>query len=560
MTFMGKFKIGTKILSIIVILVILMVGVSAFGIVMLMRIGQEITEIAHEDIPLIEKITGIEVHQLEQAIFFERALKYGEIIAEAEAADKLIKVILGEVSESEKEHYLIEYSKVIENAETAAEHLKAAEEKFLKLAALVDEEIVEAEKIAEDAMDRAITEEHRKEFEHIDEQLKTIEKHHADYDKHVEEVFALLNEGKIHEAEKMGEEIEKEEDELNHEIEKFLHEVEMFTEESALAAEHDEQIALTGMIIICVVALILGTLIGIIISRSITRPLGEAVKLTKKIANGDMTVDVKVESKDEIGALLNALKNMVDNLKDIVNNVKSSADNVSSGSQELSSSSQQMSQGATEQAAAAEEVSSSMEEMGANIKQNADNAFQTEKITVKAAQDTEEGGRIVDDTVTAMKEIVKKISIIGEIARQTNLLALNAAIEAARAGEHGKGFAVVAAEVRKLAERSQTAAKEIGDSSATSIVIAEKAGEMLKQLVPDIKKTADLVQEINSASKEQNTGTEQINKAILQLDSVIQQNASASEEMASTSEELASQAEQLQSSMEFFKTDAYETE
>ncbi len=197
-----------------------------------------------------------------------------------------------------------------------------------------------------------------------------------------------------------------------------------------------------------------------------------------------------------------------------------------------------------------------MEQMASNIRQNADNAQQTEKIAVKSAGDARAGGKAVAETVNAMKQIAEKISIIEEIARQTNLLALNAAIEAARAGEHGKGFAVVAAEVRKLAERSQTAAAEISELSGTSVEVAEKAGEMLEKLVPDIQKTAELVEEISAASNEQNTGAEQINKAIQQLDQVIQQNAGASEELASTSEELSSQAEQLKAAVaSLIKTD-----
>jgi len=229
---------------------------------------------------------------------------------------------------------------------------------------------------------------------------------------------------------------------------------------------------------------------------------------------------------------------------------------VASGSQELSATAQQLSQGATEQAASAEEISSSMEEMTSSIKHNSDNSSQTEKIAVKSAADAKAGGKAVTETVAAMKEIATKISIIEEIARQTNLLALNAAIEAARAGEHGKGFAVVASEVRKLAERSQAAAGEISTLSSRSVQVAETAGEMLTKMVPDIQRTAELVQEISASSREQDTGAEQINKAIQQLDMVIQQNASASEEMASTSEELSGQAEQLKDSISFFRIDS----
>jgi methyl-accepting chemotaxis protein len=274
----------------------------------------------------------------------------------------------------------------------------------------------------------------------------------------------------------------------------------------------------------------------------------------KEVANGNLMVVLKKRSEED--ALMEALQNMVTKLKDVVREVQSAADNVAGGSQELSASAQQMSQGATEQAASAEEVSSSMEEMTSSIRQNADNSIQTEKIAIKSAADAKTGGKAVSETVAAMKEIATKINIIEEIARQTNLLALNAAIEAARAGEHGKGFAVVAAEVRKLAERSQKAAGEIGSLSTSSVEIAEKAGDLLEKMLPDIQKTAELVQEISASSKEQDTGAEQISKAIQQLDSVIQQNASASEEMASTSEELSSQAEQLKDTISFFTIDA----
>jgi methyl-accepting chemotaxis protein len=291
------------------------------------------------------------------------------------------------------------------------------------------------------------------------------------------------------------------------------------------------------------------------LSVSISRGLTGAVNAVRMVAEGDLTRSVEIKSRDEVGALLGHVNSMVERLRGVVTDALLASLNVSSGSQVLSASSEQLSQGATEQASSAEEASASMEEMAANIKQNADNAAQTEKIARQSAKDAEASGDAVGRAVGAMRTIADKISIVQEIARQTDLLALNAAVEAARAGEHGKGFAVVASEVRKLAERSQAAASEISALSGETVQVATEAGEMLNRLVPDIRKTAELVSEISAACREQDLGASQINEAIQQLDKVTQQNSSASEDMSSTSEELASQAEELQASIAFFRVE-----
>ncbi|TWB56219.1 HAMP domain-containing methyl-accepting chemotaxis protein [Nitrospirillum viridazoti] len=292
--------------------------------------------------------------------------------------------------------------------------------------------------------------------------------------------------------------------------------------------------------------------LGIALKRMIAN-LRATAQVADTVADGDLTVEATpLSDKDVLGL---ALKRMVEKLRDVVGEATSASDNVSSGSQELSATAEELSQGATEQASAAEEASASMEQMAANIKQNADNASQTEKIARQSAADAQTSGEAVTRAVQAMRTIAEKITIVQEIARQTDLLALNAAVEAARAGEHGRGFAVVASEVRKLAERSQTAAAEISTMSSQTVQAAQEAGEMLTRLVPDIKKTAELVAEISAACREQDIGGEQINQAIQQLDKVTQQNASASEQMSATSEELAAQSEQLQASIAYFRVD-----
>jgi methyl-accepting chemotaxis protein len=307
------------------------------------------------------------------------------------------------------------------------------------------------------------------------------------------------------------------------------------------------------MLGLAVAGFLLGAGIAFWITRAITRPINDALKVANSLSAGDLTVHIEGKSKDEAGLLLQALSDMVARLSQVIGDVRSATDNLSSASEEVSATAQSLSQGATEQSSSVEETSASVEQMNASIGQNAENAKITNQMATKAAAEATEGGDAVSKTADAMKQIAKKISIIDDIAYQTNLLALNAAIEAARAGEHGKGFAVVAAEVRKLAERSQVAAQEIGELAGSSVALADKAGRLLESVVPQITKTADLVQEISAASHEQTTGVGQINSAMNQLSTLTQQNASASEELAATSQEMSGQAQKLQQTMSFFK-------
>lgn len=305
-----------------------------------------------------------------------------------------------------------------------------------------------------------------------------------------------------------------------------------------------------------VFTLLLPGLVYWVARKLVVRPMQQAIAAADAIASGNLSTKITATSNDEIGHLLVSMNNMVAKLASVVSDVNSSAEMLANASGQVSATAQSLSLATNQQASSVEQTSSSVEEMTASIAQNTENSKITDGIATRAAKEAAEGGDVVKETVAAMKQIAQKIGIIDDIAYQTNLLALNAAIEAARAGEHGKGFAVVAAEVRKLAERSQVASREIGEVAISSVELSERAGKLLGEMVPNIKRTSDLVQEITAASEEQSTGVNQINSAVASLSRTTQQNAASSEELASTAEVMSTQAVQLKQTMAFFNSHA----
>jgi methyl-accepting chemotaxis protein len=310
---------------------------------------------------------------------------------------------------------------------------------------------------------------------------------------------------------------------------------------------------LISSMVILILVILLNEFLSRSIRKSIIQPITEALKISQQVAGGNLVITEQKRNKDEISMLLEALELMTKRLKEIVSSVVVSSENFVASSKELSVSAQQISSGANEQAASSEEISSSIEEITSSVNQTADNALQTNKIATQVVESIKLVNDSVIRTIEAMHTIIQKISVIKEIAEKTDLLAINAAIESARAGEYGKGFAVVASEVRKLAEHSQNAAKEIDEISLTSVSIAEMSGKMLAEVIPQIQKTANLIQEISATSIEQNSGIVQISQAIQQLSTVVQENSALSEELASNSEEVSSQATVLLETISYFK-------
>tara|TARA_R110002167_G_scaffold310429_1_gene515293 strand:- start:14561 stop:16279 length:1719 start_codon:yes stop_codon:yes gene_type:complete len=489
----------------------------------LLSLGSEMEAIAEKNIPMSNIVSKVTINQLEQAIAFERSLRYGEAMKMDVKAEALFKITV---------------------------------EKFFALGKKIDEELKKGIELADSAIASAESDHRREQMRDVSKTLKQISQEHKSYTRHIIEVFALLAQGDLHTAHELAEETEIEEEKLDNELKGLLAGIEESTQKSALSASEHEQSALTSMIIITLIALVLNSLVAYYIVRNLLRLLGgepsEIALVTERIASGDLDFEIDTKGKEAVG-ILAAMISMQAKLIEVISDIKHNSLSIEHAATQISSTAEALSQATSEQAASVEETSASIEQMGASINQNSENAQVTDGIASSSAGSAGEGGEAVAETVNAMRKIAERISIIEDIAYQTNMLALNAAIEAARAGEHGKGFAVVAAEVRKLAERSQVASAEISDLSTSSVKVAERAGELLEQMLPDINKTAELVQEISVSSEEQSSGVNQINVAVQQLDIVTQQNAASAEELAATSAGLQNQSQELQQSVSYFK-------
>jgi methyl-accepting chemotaxis protein len=558
---MNKLKIGTKIMGTVGCLLVLMAISSSYGILKIGQVGEGLHTIAKEDIPLTEAITQITVNQLEQAIWFERALRFGEVLAD-------------------KNH--------------AAMAFKQSEAQVKEHSRLVTEIEKKAMELVRHAIQAAHSEEDRQEFEKVGAQLETITQHHADYEHHVQQVFELIHQGKLVEAEQLAEKVEIEEEALDHELKDLFEEIETFTMAAAQKAEADERAAFTGMVIITLAALMIGLLMGFFVTRGITGPINNAVARLKDIAEGegDLTQRLEVDTRDELGEMAAWFNTFLQNLQSIIKDIASNSVTLSNASTELSAISQQMSASAEQTsgksntvAAATEEMStnissvaaameqattnlnmvaSATEQMTASVSEIAQNSEKARGITGTAVDKARETSKKVNDLGDAAQAISKVTEVITEISEQTNLLALNATIEAARAGEAGKGFAVVANEIKELAKQTAEATLEIknqiegvqsstqetvGDISEISEVIG-KVDETVSTIAAAVEEQSVTTQDIAGNISQASAGVQEVNTNVAQSTEVSSSISQEIAEVSDASNEIATSSSQVNLSAE----------